>query len=326
MNHDRRFRNLFAIVSLAACTVGVVAQNPQIQTSVEHPTDQLWFINARNADTRTVSIDGGMLSDCVEVTNCDGSGFSHNIILKPGESAHVGDVTRAICTNPTDDDGNEIHQCEKRPPTTFKYQVLARYVPNAPQPKPRSSNQFVPVIPLQNNRGAHLALVGGAATPAVTYAVAQATATPPTLQETLDWLKDELAAHGYLGAMANRLTAMDGCHLTISTDMNGSGFVNGDSINNAAFNLGDLDPTSVRAEAFAGIGTKSAQGVAFKTWSNKPLIVNSNSSSDPNNRWGIPAGPSTSWAIGLDSSDEAGRTAKAFIHAVEICGGKPALF
>lgn len=176
MNLYRRFRNSFTVMSLAACTLSLVAQNPQIQTSVEHPTDQLWFINARNADTRTVSIDGGMLSDCVEVTNCDGSGFSHNIILKPGESAHVGDVTRAICTNPTDDNGNEIHQCEKRPPTTFKYQVFARYLPDQQQSKPRS-------------------YVNADQASLVAIAYQQAPQPPPDLQSTLTWIRDALDAH-----------------------------------------------------------------------------------------------------------------------------------
>jgi hypothetical protein len=122
-------KQLLLFLLLLGASSFLLAQGPQIETWTTHPTDVLWFINAKNTTSRTVVIDGGTLSDCVEVTNCDGSGFVHGVLLKPGDSAHVGDVNRAICTNPTDSDGNEIHECENRPPTTFKFQVFANWAP-----------------------------------------------------------------------------------------------------------------------------------------------------------------------------------------------------
>jgi hypothetical protein len=137
---------------------------------------------------------------------------------------------------------------------------------------------------------------------------AQASVPSPTLQETLDWVKRELADHrDTRWADGPQLTAIDGCRLTFSD--------NHGSHPSFAVSLGDLDPNSVKGFTQTLDGAPWRYPVSFRTWSNKPLVF-----------FFFDESYKTGSSLLLQDEGEAKRTASALKHAVELCGGKPSLF
>jgi hypothetical protein len=279
-------------LALSPC---LLAQGPQVQAWTTHPTEVLWFINAKNTTNRVVVIDGGTLSDCVEVTNCDGSGFSHGVILKPGDSAHVGGVNRAICTNPTDSDGNEVHQCEKRPPTVFKFQVFAKWGSS------QTSSQSFQGQVFQ------------------TVAYSQSADPLPNRSDTTKWIQDTVATYAK-GFFHDVITKVDGCALILQASGNAppAGYL---PYEQCKLDLSTLDPTRTTV-IDASERFHWGPRVSLKRSESKPISC----IRDFNHDGSWEEKDKDEVVIEVTDADIATRLSKAFVHAENLCGAKKPLF
>jgi hypothetical protein len=131
-----------------------------------------------------------------------------------------------------------------------------------------------------------------------------------TLHETTQWMQNVVSEHSYWrikdatgdNSFSNRLT-FDSCRVTQSM------FENGKKQGDTTYSLKDIDPQSLEVERQNG----GFFAVMFDT-TNAQDKINMNGSAF------------SSWVVNLDNGEYAKRFAKAFRHAVVLCGGKPSTF
>jgi hypothetical protein len=153
----------------------------------------------------------------------------------------------------------------------------------------------------------------------------------PSLQETTTWIHDFVETHGTVptweDAHETDVTKFDisfmgdGCitaidsHTTLSIDGTVSKFWE-----RYTFSLRNIDPRTVTA-----FDAESYSGIRFATTNNRKNILNlyprHGGAGDT-----VSANEEYSTGFSVDSNNGGHRLAKAFRHAVELCGGKPSAF
>jgi hypothetical protein len=147
------------------------------------------------------------------------------------------------------------------------------------------------------------------------------------LADTLLWMHNFADAHSYwvveksehnpMGIDTTRLT-FNRCEVTATL------LESGKSIGNTRYSLVDIDPQSLKIETSSNL----PGSVAFETTDSRDGIALNISDiwHDSVQEWCKHQLCLSSWLINFDTQENARRFAKAFKHAVSLCGGKPSAF
>jgi hypothetical protein len=141
----------------------------------------------------------------------------------------------------------------------------------------------------------------------------------PSLEDTATWLQNAYANHGLhdwgTGSWRRSLT-ISGCNARMITT---SGGKRGDGTYNSArivqdVKLQDMDPASVKTFSFGHVTLETTDGKKLIKGTTTFLDGSSAASMDSTADWG------------LDDDQYMERTKTAWIHAIELCGGKSSTF
>jgi hypothetical protein len=149
----------------------------------------------------------------------------------------------------------------------------------------------------------------------------------PSLKDTLQWMHNFVDAHSYweMEKSENNPMGIDRSRLTFNKcQATQTLFEGGNSLGDTRYSLGDIDPQAVKIEKSAA----SSVAVEFETTNSRDVIAITISDrwSDSIQEWCKHQTCVSSWLINFDSEENAKRFAKAFKHAVSLCGGKPSAF
>jgi hypothetical protein len=150
---------------------------------------------------------------------------------------------------------------------------------------------------------------------------AQDTSQKPSLKDTTEWIHDFVEEAGHAADTeffpGTWHVAFDECAVRIVEDVAGI-------VDTQRFNLKDIDLNAVQSDDFGGRFNstfKAAFMVKLGGRNFRPLVAETSGSK---NGTGTTNGTHnfTSASLGLSAEAAANRVAKAFRHAIQLCGGK----
>jgi len=145
----------------------------------------------------------------------------------------------------------------------------------------------------------------------------------PTMSDTSTWLTNMYASHGSFdltgGVHQQASVALQGCHARVYVETTNARAASGfDRSVVSEFDLGRMDPS--RATPHMNY-EKTSAAMVLRTWDGAQSIKSVSTASDAAPR--VEMRSEVNVPLPLDGYT---RVAKAWIHAIELCGGKPSAF
>lgn len=145
--------------------------------------------------------------------------------------------------------------------------------------------------------------------------------TSPSLQDTATWLRNIYASHGSFefnnGVRQTVTLSMNSCsaYMTIETTASGAGSSKSEVVQ---FDLGKLDPRATPHTNFEKTSAAMLVHTFNGAQSIRTLTTSPNASTKVEGR--------SEYNLLLPLGEYTVRVAKAWSHAIELCGGKPSAF